>query len=276
VDADPPLACTVRGCGARLARRGRSLACPRGHAFDVARSGYVSLLQPQDRRSRAAGDAREEVEARARVLAAGLGRALDAELARVLAGLELRRGAVVVDLGAGSGERLGALCAAGGFVGIGIDLARRAVELAARRFPGLTWIAANADRRLPLCERSVELVLSLHGRRNPSECARVLVPGGHLLAALPAPDDLGELRALVQGLSLERERVGAFLAEHAAFFALRGRSAARARVVCTRDQLLDLLAGTYRGARRSQAAAVESLAALEVTLASDVLLLRRG
>ena len=25
--------------------------CPRGHAFDVARSGYVNLLQPQDRRS---------------------------------------------------------------------------------------------------------------------------------------------------------------------------------------------------------------------------------
>lgn len=42
------LLCPVRGCGAPLARSGRALACLRGHGFDLARSGYTNLLQPQD------------------------------------------------------------------------------------------------------------------------------------------------------------------------------------------------------------------------------------
>lgn len=271
--AEVALVCSVRGCGAALVLRERSFACARGHAFDVARSGYVNLLQPQDRRSLAAGDARAEVEARARLHAAGLGRALDLELVRVVGELGLRPGALVVDLGCGSGERLAALCAAHGLAGLGLDLSSAAVELAARRFPELTWVVANADRRLPLGERSVELVLSLHGRRNPPECARVLAPGAHLLAALPARDDLLELRAQVQGQGEERERADAFLAEHEAWFTLRARSRSCQRESCSRAQLLDLLAGTYRGARRSAAEAVERLTELELTLASDVLLL---
>jgi 23S rRNA (guanine745-N1)-methyltransferase len=275
VGAESALACTVRGCGAGLARRERAFACARGHAFDVARSGYVSLLQPQDRRSGAGGDAREEVEARARLHAAGLSAALDAELARLAGTLALAPGAVAADLGAGAGEHLAALCAAHGLAGIGIDLAANAMERAARRFPELTWVVANADRRLPLSDASVALVTSVHGRRNPSECARVLCPGGHLLVALPASDDLGELRARVQGQATARERVETCLAEHAGLFELRARSVARERRTCGRAELLDLLAGTYRGARRSTAEAVERLASLEVTLASDVLLFTR-
>jgi len=271
--AERALACSVRGCGAALARRERSLVCARGHAFDVAKSGYVNLLQPQDRRSLAAGDARAEVEARARGLAAGLGRALDDELARIVGGLDLRAGALALDLGAGSGERLAALCAAHTLEGLGLDLSVAAVERAVRSFPAQSWIVANADRHLPLLGGSVDLVLSLHGRRNPAECARVLTKDGFLLAALPAPDDLLELRALVQGHGAERERVSGFLAEHEALFTLRTRTVARQRTRCTRAQLLDLLAGTYRGARRSTAEAVERLGELEVTLASDVLLL---
>lgn len=272
--AEPPLACSVRGCGLALARTGRAFACARGHAFDVARSGYLSLLQPQDRRSLQAGDARAEIEARARLLAAGVGRELGAELERQVRALARGPGAVAVELGSGSGEHLAALARAFELVAVGLDLSSAAAELAARRHPALTWVVANADRRLPLLDASVDLVLTIHGRRNPAECARVLRPGGHLVAALAAADDLVELRALVQGRGLERERASAFLAEHGAFV-LEARGVARERKALARAQLLDLLAGTYRGARRSSAAAVETLDELTVTLASDVLVLRR-
>ena len=50
------LICPVRDCGEPLERRERALACPRGHSFDLARSGYANLLQPQDRRSKIPGD----------------------------------------------------------------------------------------------------------------------------------------------------------------------------------------------------------------------------
>ena len=38
-----PLACTVRGCGQPLTREPRRFVCPGGHAFDIARSGYLNL-----------------------------------------------------------------------------------------------------------------------------------------------------------------------------------------------------------------------------------------
>jgi 23S rRNA (guanine745-N1)-methyltransferase len=267
--AEPPLACTVRGCGAGLERRERAFVCAGGHSFDVARSGYVNLLQPQDRRSLAAGDSKDAVEARARLLAKGVGRGLIDEVARRVAALGLDERAWVVELGSGSGEVLGTL----GGRGIGLDLSVAAAEHAARRFPDRTWVVANADRRLPLLDSCVALVLSVHGRRNPEECARVLAPGGHLLAALPAPDDLAELRELVQGKSVERERVQGFLEEHGERFRLLERASVRERHRLQRPELLDLLAGTYRGERRSSATRVAELGEIEVTLASELLVL---
>jgi len=269
--AAPPLSCTVRACGQPLTRRGGAYACPRGHTFDIARRGYVNLLQPQDRKSRTPGDARMAVEARATLLSAGVGLAVVDELVRRVAAMGLQPGAVVVDLGSGTGDALGALAAAASIMGIGIDLSAAAAEEAARRFPGLIWIVANADRRLPILERSADVVLSLHGRRNPIECARVLKPGGRLVIAVPAPGDLVELRELVQGAAVERDRVDAAIAAHAPSFDLEERVTTHESHRLGHEDLVALLRATYRGARASAAGRVEALTSLEVTFASDVL-----
>ena len=50
------LLCTVRHCRLPLVREERRLVCANRHSFDVARSGYVNLLQPQDKRSKNPGD----------------------------------------------------------------------------------------------------------------------------------------------------------------------------------------------------------------------------
>jgi 23S rRNA (guanine745-N1)-methyltransferase len=268
----PPLACTVRGCGRALTPADQRLICPSGHAFDVARSGYVSLLQPQDRRSPAAGDSKEAVAARSRLVHAGVGRAaIDAivEASRVVTSQPL----VAADLGCGSGELLGALAAARDVCGVGIDLSAAAAGAAARRFPNQTWVVANADRRLPLLDASVHLVLSLNGRRNPDECARVLAPGGALIVAVPAPDDLIELRAYVQGEGVTRERAGAVVTEHAARFDVATRATVRMRHRLEKEALRDLLRGTYRGARTSAADRVQALESLDVTVASEIVVL---
>ena len=55
-------------CGAALARAGGTLRCPNGHAFDIARQGYVSLLASG---LAPVGDTAEMVQARAAFLAAG-------------------------------------------------------------------------------------------------------------------------------------------------------------------------------------------------------------
>jgi 23S rRNA (guanine745-N1)-methyltransferase len=268
-----PLACSVRDCGEPLARRERAFACPRGHAFDVARSGYLNLLQPQDRRSLAAGDSREAVEARARLLAAGIGRELvDALRARVaLDGLP----PVVVELGSGSGDILAAVAPADACA-VGIDLSIAAAEHAARRYPALAWVVANADRRLPLLYGSAGAILSVNGRRNPEECLRVLAQRGRLLVVVPASDDLAELRAAVQGESVAKERAPAVIAAHESRFRLVEHATVRTRVLLGRAALLDLLAGTYRGERASAAERVARLEALELTCSSDILVLERA
>jgi hypothetical protein len=43
----------------------------RGHSFDIARSGYINLLQPQERRARRPGDATDAVERAGACMTAG-------------------------------------------------------------------------------------------------------------------------------------------------------------------------------------------------------------
>lgn len=252
-----------------LTRKAASFSCSRGHSYDIARSGYVNLLQPQDRRSRAPGDSKAVIAARGRLLQSGVaGGVLEKIVARAAA-LNLGEAPLVVDLGAGTGDALGGLAACRRMAGIGIDLAAAAADHAARRFPQLMWVVANADRRLPLVDRSIDLVMSLYGRRNAGEAARVLKPSGYLLAAVPAADDLVELRSAVQGEARPRDRVAALVAEHEPHFVLADRFEVRERLHLERPALLDLLRATYRGERTSDAAKIARLESLAVTMASE-------
>jgi len=268
----PPLACSVRGCTLPLQRRDRTFVCDAGHSYDIARSGYVNLLQPQDRRSLVAGDAISAVDARAALLADGVGRTLIDAIATRVSALDLGDASVIVDLGCGSGDALAASTET--HAGIGIDLSTPAIDRAARRFPTRTWVVANADRRLPLLDHSVDLVVSVHGRRNPAEVARVSRAGRYHLVAIPAADDLIELRELVQGTRVERDRTDAVLAEHEGLFQVLEHSVVRETLRLDRAALLNLLQGTYRGERRGAADRVAALTRMDVTLASDLLLLR--
>jgi 23S rRNA (guanine745-N1)-methyltransferase len=273
-DSSAPLACTVRDCALPLERRERTYTCARGHSYDIARSGYVNLLQPQDRRSLHAGDSKEAVAARAALIDAGVGRTLIDAVADTSLALDLPERPVIVDLGSGTGDALAAVGRRREIVGIGIDLSVPAAEHAARRFPDHLWIVANADRRLPLVDRSVDVVLSVNGRRNPDEAARVLGAEGVLVVALPAPDDLIELRTQIQGAGIERDRGDALIATHSAFIVVE-RTAVRDTMTLDRAVLLRLLRGTYRGARLREAERAANVERMSATLASDIVVMRK-
>jgi 23S rRNA (guanine745-N1)-methyltransferase len=203
----------------------------------------------------------------------GVGRETIDAVVRRIGSLPLPAMPVCVDLGSGSGDTLGALAAAVPATAIGIDLSVPAVTLAARKFPALTWVVANADRRLPLLDGSIDLVLSVHARRNPAECHRVLGPSGVLVVAVPGADDLIELREAVQGAAVARDRVDGAVAEHGRHFTLVDRSTARQQAELSREGLLQLLRGTYRGARVAASARVAGLGTMTVTLSSDIIVL---
>ena len=169
------LLCPVRGCHMALERAERRLLCPRGHSFDVARSGYINLLQPQERRSKQPGDTAAAVAARRRLHDRGVTEPLLRAIAEMMAA---RPSDIVLDAGCGDGFYLGALARQTGFDAHGVDISTPAVEAAARRYRECEWIVANADRFLPYADRSFSIVLSITGRMNAGEFRRVLRDDG--------------------------------------------------------------------------------------------------
>src|SRR5271165_6885622 len=98
--APATLLCPVRGCHLPLDRAERRRFCARGHSFDIARSGYTNLLQPQDRRSKRPGDTVEAVTARRRLHDRGVTAPLYRAIAQMAApGVD----DAVLDAGCGDG-----------------------------------------------------------------------------------------------------------------------------------------------------------------------------
>jgi 23S rRNA (guanine745-N1)-methyltransferase len=268
------LLCPVRACAEPLSREERVFRCPRGHSFDVSRSGYCNLLQPQDRKSKQPGDPKEAVLARRRFLEAGHGGFLAAALLETFDALPRPPHPAVLDVGCGEGFFLGTLAGERSLDGYGIDLSVPAIDLAARRWPGLSWFVVNADRALPFADTSFDCALSLTARRNAPELRRVLKASGRLLVAVPGEDDLIELREAVQGEGLRRDRVPAVVAELAEFFELEARRSLRHPSRLGAAALRDLLASTYRGARQSERRRAEDLGVMEVTFHLELLTFR--
>src|SRR3954470_2514749 len=112
------LVCPVPDCRQVLVRDARRVVCSRGHSFDRARSGYVNLLQPNDRRSKQPGDTAEAVAARRRLHDRGVTQPLLEAIAETAAASGEDN---VLDAGCGDGFYLGSLARETGFAGHGID-----------------------------------------------------------------------------------------------------------------------------------------------------------
>lgn len=253
------LVCSVRDCGLALVREVGRVVCGRGHSFDVARSGYINLLQPQDRRSKRPGDSAAAVRARRRLHDQGV----TLPLLRAMGDLaDLSSSDAVLDAGCGDGFYLGSLARETGFHAHGVDISTAAVDAAARRYPECKWIAANADRFVPYADQSFSLVLSITARMNAAEFRRVLRADGRLLVAVPAPDDLIELRG--EG----RDRTARTIETFAGRFTLSDRRRVTTSADLDAASVKDLLLSIYRPMR---SAPVE---AMRITFSLDLLVFR--
>ena len=279
------LRCTVRNCHATLQQQARGLTCSRGHHFDRAKEGYWSLIQPQDRKSSKAGDADTAVLARHRWLQRGnadeLIKFLKPWVTRAVACSHSNSASIpipprILDLGCGEGSFGPALFGDYPNSYCGIDLSKRAVRLAARGWPEATWVLANADRTLPIHDESVDCAISLFGRRPVSELARISKPDGKCIVAVPGEEDLIELREKTQNAGHRRSRWESIVNEFISCgYKFEEHQLWKQRMNLERDAITDALAMTYRAARYSQQAKLESVSEMQVTLAADVMLFAR-
>jgi len=253
------LLCPVRDCHQPLVRETQRLVCAKNHSFDVARSGYVNLLQPQDRRSKNPGDTAEAVAARRRLHDLGVTAPL---LQGIADFVEARAGDVVLDAGCGEGFYLGGLATRAGVAGHGVDISVPAVNLAARRYPGCEWIVANADRHVPYADRTFSLVLSITGRMNAEEFRRVLRDDGRLLVAVASPEDLIELRGA------GRDRVERTVETFAKGFTLAERGRVTTTAELNARAVQDVLVSIYRPM------GLEAAEGMRVTFSLDLLVFR--
>jgi len=255
----PMLLCPVRNCRVELVRDGGGLLCACGHSFDVARSGYINLLQPQERRSKHPGDTAEALSARRRLHDRGVTTPL---LHGIAGASAVSRSDVILDAGCGEGFYVGSLAGETGCKGHGVDISTAAIQAAARRYPRCEWVVANADRFVPYADQSFTLVMSITGRMNPGEFRRVLRDDGRLLVAIPAPEDLIELRGV------GRDRLARTMATFTPGFTLVDRQ----RIATTADldaaAVRDVLHSIYRPLRP------QPVAAMRVTFCLDLLLFR--
>lgn len=255
------LLCPIRGCRKELWRTGPQFVCPQGHSFDVAKSGYINLLQTHQRRSKNPGDSVEAVAARRRLHDRGVTAPL---LTAIADTLSASKSDTVLDAGCGDGFFLGSLHRDIDFDAHGVDISIPAVNAAARRYPGCEWIVANADTFVPYSDDLFSIVLSITARMNAAEFRRVLRPDGKLLVALAAPDDLIELRGV------GRDRVERTVGEFAPAFKLIEQRRATTTADLDAAAAQDVLVSIYRPLR---ATPVE---AMSVTFSLDLLLFEAG
>jgi 23S rRNA (guanine745-N1)-methyltransferase len=199
------LRCPV--CGDGLELSDRTARCSLGHAYDLAKQGYLNLLPSAS--TGIDGDSAEMIEARADFLSRGWYAPIRAALVDSLPKVEQ---ALAVEVGAGTAYYLAGVLDAGpragdaGWRGIAVDVSRYAARRAAKVDPGIGSVVADAWRGLPVRDGVADVVLDVFAPRNATEMARVLAPGGRLLVVTPNQQHLGELIDVLGMVSVDGEK----------------------------------------------------------------------
>ncbi len=144
------------------------------------------MLPVQHKGSRAPGDSAEMMQARREFLQAGHYQPLREKLPHADA---------LLDIGCGEGIYTSALSALGAQV-YGLDIAKNAIRLAAKRYPNVQFCVASSQR-LPFADALLDAIVRIYAPCNKAELARVIKPGGVLLTVTPGAHHLKQFKALI-------------------------------------------------------------------------------
>ncbi|WP_397334609.1 putative RNA methyltransferase [Paenibacillus sp. 1011MAR3C5] len=173
----------------------RQLICRKGHSFDIAKQGYVNFLP----RPAASKYGQSLFRSRSMMSESGFFESLDRLIAcQILAHIG-NQPVRLLDMGCGEGSHLTRILdmmqTAGchGTAGVGLDIAKEGVRMAASRQPHLLWCVADLARS-PLAGRSFDFILNILSPSNYAQCQRLLKDDGFLIKIIPGDGHLQELR----------------------------------------------------------------------------------
>lgn len=176
-------------CREKLTLNGKTWSCINQHSYDVAKQGYVNLHVVQHKHSKTPGDTPESVQARRAFLAAGHYQPLQQAVVDLIREYRIEN---LLDIGCGEGYYTHAMqqhvlqC-------VGVDIAKNAVQIAAKLNPNITWVVGTGAV-LPVLDQSIDLCSSLFSPIPKQEILRVLKPKAYLLVVTPASEHLYSLR----------------------------------------------------------------------------------
>lgn len=172
--------------------------CSNNHVFDRAREGYLNLLVGGRLPSTSTpGDTAESLQARRRFLNEGWYEPIAVEIGATLGEVD----GDLLDVGCGEGWYLTKIDA---LRKNGLDISKRAVQMASRLHPDGQFVVGSAHR-LPVSDNSCAAVFSVFSPHSLDEFRRVLSLGGRWVTVTPGPHHLEEMRPTKNTSTRERE-----------------------------------------------------------------------
>ncbi|WP_343598072.1 putative RNA methyltransferase [Acinetobacter sp.] len=263
------LMCPV--CRENLSLNERTWRCQQGHSFDLAKQGYVNLHVVQHKHSKQPGDTPEAVDARRAFLSAGFYAPLRTAVETILQQYQPK---TLLDIGCGEGYYTQAMQAHVQDC-IGVDIAKNAVQRAAKANPNVTWVVGTGAV-LPVLDGSMEICTSLFSPIPQQEILRVLKEDGLCLVVTPAPQHLYAMREALfdQVNPHEPEK---FVNQLSDAFELIESQVVDAPLLLKQQDIQNLLAMTpyaYK-AKPEKRQALETLAELHVTASFQIYLFKK-
>ena len=183
-------------CGEPLFIDGKQQICKNHHTYDIAKAGYINLLQSQKSAQKRHGDDKLMVRCRKEFLDKGYYACLLDELVKQCLAVP-KESLSVLDVGCGEGwysDRIfTALQSAKSVTMSGVDISKDALIYAAKRNRDIAWAVASVSK-LPVADQSVDILINLFAPFDESEFHRVLRPGGIFIRAIALEKHLWGLK----------------------------------------------------------------------------------
>jgi len=190
----------------------------------------------------------------------------------------------MLDAGCGEGYYLGQLQHALGqqlpdalIDYIGLDIAKEAMRMAAKRYKGVHFLVANLKERLIFANDSLSILLNIFAPRNVEEFARILTLGGIALVVIPTPQHLRQLRETLGLLSIEEQKQAHVIEQFTPHFTYIGATSVNNTLHLTTQEILQavMMTPNYWHLSDEIKRMMSTLNAFETEIAFTCLLFRK-